>query len=359
MADDAQNQDSDALPFYDPLILYGSCEVAPNSASSPNSAALGNPHSLPMEILEIRFRIYGITPGLIGDQLGGIPPSFFLNNGLGIGVKLDLGTIPIVDARVPVNGFGTIRDAADNPTFGTILSDPSAPLGESGLANPATYTWRLKYPLFIPANTVLVPVFEHLGQSPLTMVVDTLYVARSLPENYQPPASIKVPWVTSYVSKSFDETAGAIASTDSSSELNITNPFQVPVEISRLVGSMAFNFNQDNGLDSTIQEVSEDWEDHRFRLTKVTIRSSRGDELARSPTKFNLLFPFDWRAWDVPSGWWMRPGEYYKILVVTDALDYVPNVLLVGQVQFGIVAVGYREIDAQSMISGASGSTPT
>lgn len=343
---DGDDEMSQAAPpvffskLYDSLLLYANCVVQPGSGVGPNVAGLMNPHGLPMELLEVRWRLY--PNNTVGNQFARL-------TGMGIGVKMDIGDIPLVDADVPMNAFGNSRDDADLTSDNTAIY-PN-PNDTSVTANPYSYRWRLKHPLFVPPGCVVTPVYSHLGQNHFPVTVDTVYIARTLPTSFQPPAAVRVPWAGSYNSISFDNFASQAAGRDFSSELDIVNPFRQPLELSRLTGRASAVFNG-----STVPVNFEDFTDHRFKLCKLRIRSRSGDEIARTKTPFNGLFPYTWRAWDIPGGWVMPPQEFYKVqLTVDQAIATAPSDAQLGTVQFSVAAIGYRQLPLQTFLTAARG----
>lgn len=317
-------------PYFDSLILYGQSVIAPLAGGAPNTGALANPHGLPMEIYEIRFNVYPNNSAA---------NRFDYIAGLGLSVKLDMGGLALVDAKVPVSGFGNYRDTAPLTTSAEFLTDAAVS------TFPATFSWRLKYPLFVPAGAVVTPTFSHLGQNPFDATAEVTYFCRTLPVDFKPPAQVMVPWVSAWLSKSYDQVSAAGSGTELSNESDIGNPFNVPLEISRLVGNM--NLTYATG-------AIEDFGDFRFRLGRVAIRSSRGDEIVRAKTLFSTLFSYDWLAWDIPGSFIMRPGEFYKVLLATEAVDYSPETTgQLGREQFSITAVGYRPISTKALIQAA------
>lgn len=331
----------DVLPYYDSLVLFGSAVVAPGGASAPNVSALANPHGLPMEIREIKFRLY---------PQSNQTDSFRYVSGMSIGVKFDLGAMAISDQKMPIDGFGNSRDDDEVLLSGTnVFVDPA---DETVMVNPFEYTWRLKYPLFVPTGGVLTPVFEHLGQNPFPIVVEVIYLACSLPPDYRPPKTVMVPWVAAFNSNSYDNVATTPAGREISPELDIANNFDVPLEISRLTGRCTL-VRVGSSATSSIN-ASEEWNgEHRFVAGTIRIRGSRGDELARVKTIFDGLWPITWRAWDIPGGWIMRPGEFYKVQLDVAALLASPQAVDIGRVQYAISAIGYRPINTKILAEAA------
>jgi len=325
-------------PYSDPIILYGQTSVTPGSGSAPNTDALSNPDNLDMELLEVRWRIYANpTPTKLVSSLVA---------GMAIGVKFDLGSLAVVDADVPLSSFGTARDI-DEPGFGTNLIYPD-PTNVNITTTPYSYRWRLKYPLLIPGGAVLTPVYSHLSQTPFPVTIDTMYLCRQRPPGQRRPDKVKVPWVGSYNSTPFDNLAGQAAGQDFSSESDLYNPFDVPLEVSRLAGSCV--------LVETILGVTQviEWNgEHRFQLGQLRARSKRGNELARASTPFNTLFPIEWRVWDIPQGWHLMPGEYYKTQLNVAAVSYTPATNQTGSVQFMVAMTGFREVPVADFVSAA------
>lgn len=326
--------------LYDPLWLFAQCDVVPNAGGAPNTVALMNPHGMPMELIEARWRIY---PNNTDNDI------FWSLTGMGVGVKMDLGDIPIVDADVPLTSFGTLRDTADRALPDRFFPDPR---DTDVLTNALSYRWRLKHPLFVPAGGVLTPGFSHLGQNQFPVTVQSLYICRTLPLNYTPPQNFYVPWVGSYNSIAFDNLASQALKTDFSSELDIVNPFRQPLELSRITGSCTGLFNGDG-----TQQINVETENYfRYQLAKLRIRARGGDEVARSPTPFNGLFPFGWRAWNIPPGWFLRPADFWKLqLSVAATSATAPADGYLGTVQFSVAATGFRQVPAEAYLAAAVG----
>lgn len=327
---------SESSPYSDPIILYATTTLTPGSASAPNTDALANPDGLDMELLEVRITLTAQPDGTnlesFADEVAG----------LGIGLKMDMGTIAIVDADTPVSLFGSARDADD--TRANFVYTNTANPNQNQIATPATYSWRLKYPLLIPGGAVAIPVFTHLGQIISAVTIDVMYFCRQRPAGQRRPDKVKVPWCGSYNSVSFDVLNGQPGATDFSSESDLYNPFDVPLEIAKLGGSCVIGGG--NG------ELLEWYGAHRFSLTTLRIRSRRGNELVRVKTAFDSLFPVGWRVWDIPGGWHMTPGEFYKVQLTVAPVTY-DTTQSPGPVQFAISQVGYRDVPIADFLAGA------
>lgn len=321
-----------------PLVMWASIVAPPNSDSPVPNELLMNPYGLPMEILEVRFRVYPITPS---------GTNFPTLNGMGLGVKMDLGKAQVVDAGVPVSLLGNVRDSYEgqakvygNPDDGTVF------------AYPTTYSWRLKYPLFVPAGGVLACVFTPMGQNVYPVNVDVAYIARTWDMTRPQPAKTKVPWVASYQSKVFDYETGAAAAFDVSPTLDMLNPFGVPLELQRLTGRASLT-QSTAGAGATGQfsgvtnSIVEDVTEFHTTYSQLRLRSSRGFDLIRTPAPFGGFFPANWRAWDVPEKWFMAPQEFYRAQLSVSAISGTVSYL--ARAQFAMGMVGYREVDVASL----------
>jgi len=349
---------------YDPLVLFASCDCPPAPGEiSPNVLSLKEPHNLPMEIMSVRFRCYPLN----GGPSNITEFAYQTITGQGIGVKMDLGNIPVVNSAVPINCFGSARDSADQSiqafkgatsaealSYSQELSVATDPVtGQTAL--PMAYTWRLKYPLYVPPGAVLAPTFTALGQNHFPVRIEITYFCRTRDADYKPRGRIMVPWVTSFASKSFDQIAAAPAGTDASIETDLVNPFSVPLEITKLVGVEAMVVNG-NG---TLGNAAEDSTDHRFALATNKIRSSRGDDIARTPINFGGLFPFNWRAWDIPGNWTLAPAEFYQLQLAVAPVTYPVGDGEVGRVQYAVAMIGYRGISSEAVVKEIEAGTPS
>lgn len=313
-------------PFSNPVILYGNVIANPGVDSAVPNAVLANPLGLPMELLEVRWRLVPQNTS---------PTASPFVTGLGLGVKMNLGNVPVVNAFTPIGDLGTVRDSYENQnatyvsTTGTILTSQT------------TYGWRLKYPLFIPAGAVLNHVVRPLGQNAFPVSVDVAYIARTWDMDQPLPSKVKVPWATSFESSGFDYVTNAPAEQSLSTPLDIYNPFDAPLELARLGGRVSLLRNS-SGANSDI--VNEDVALYRTQLSTLTMRSSRGFDIIRTPAPFSGAFPYNWRTWDVPGAWVMTPGEFYTARISVEAVADAIDAGEVAQAQFSIGVLGFRDV---------------
>lgn len=328
--------------FNDPFVLYAAADVPAGASGAPAVAALANPHGLPMEILEVRFQIYPLVK---------TADDYTYTVGQTVSAKFDLGQASISDDKVPLSVFGTIVDSyeAGNLQY----SQPDTTVASNPTVNTVSYGWRFRYPLYVPVGGVLVPKFSS-NVNAFPVHVDIAYVCRSV----QPkPAGSKVmvPWIGAYNSKALTAVTSQPAASDVSNQLDLVNPFSVPLEIARLGGRVMFVQNDVAGVANYILEEQLNF---RNRLTTLKLRSSRGDDIVRGPAPFDTVFPRNWRGWDIPGSWEMRPGEFYTATLDTAAMDYdtaysTGDNSQAGRVQFSIGLMGYRPVSIESLLGEA------
>lgn len=314
-------------------ILCGSTVLAqPGSPTPFENNQLSNPNGMPMELLEVRVRL---TPQPTKAD------SFQSVTGMAVNIKMMLGQASVVDESSPVSMFSGVRDTFENSTQMYGNQDDA-----TILVFPTEYSWRLRNPLFIPAGSVLSATATPAGQSPYPIKVDILYICRSWDVSKDLPKVVRVPWVATYQSKSFNYLPVALATSgeDVSPNLEIVNPFGVPLELTRLCGRVSFT--QTQAANGALAPIGEEIADVRQRLARVRIRSSRGFDVIRTPTLFGSVFPLNNRAWEVPHKWNLSPQEYYSVRI-----NYAKNDIETmdakrrGQVQFAVGIVGSRLVD--------------
>ncbi len=316
-----------------PMILWGSTIAQPNVESAVPNEQLANPFGLPMEVLAIRFRLIPqIKAASISSRV----------TGGAVKVRLDLGSAAIA-SDFPIALFGDMRDTYENEQ--AVFGMDSFTGTE--YAFPTTYDWRLKYPLFVPANKVVTAVFTPIGLNPLPVRVDVIYICRTWDPSKTEPTKTKVPWAASFESKTFVYEDDAAKDESVSSNLDVVNPFGVPLELSRISGRCStLNLA---GTGTFVDYIKEDLAEFRQVLSTIRMRSSRGFDLIRTPVPFDGVFPVNWRSWDILDGWCMAPQEYYRVQVNTIAVPYPVDVSNVATAQFSVGVVGYRDVEVSSL----------
>lgn len=332
--------------LYDPLVLFAETSLSTGAASSPNTAALVNPHALPMELLGVKFRIHTLnTTAAIGGT------SSESVSGLGVGVKMDMGKIAIVDAGVPVSLMSNARDDSEDGILGyNVFSTSNLTTSSAIEAQVFDYLWRFKYPMYIPPAAVVTPLFSHLTQTPFKVRVGVTYYCRTYRQSRKEPKEVWVPWVSKYISKSFDIATGAnAADTDKSSELDIRNPFASGrVELQRITGRVNYYVSGDNGtFPNTNYERG--YADQIYQYLRMTMRGSRGDEIIRTPTLFGSLFGQAYKSWELGPCWYMHPNEHYLINLARDAFTGPNAAADTARMQVAVGAVGFQKLNTSTL----------
>lgn len=324
--------------LYDPLVLHGTVDLNGQGATqAPNVASLTNPHDLPMEILSVRFTAYPIPPStteLVDFAFGQV-------TGAAVGVKMDLGKLPIVDADVPIFSFDDYRHSIPS-YYGS--TGPKGNLLELGTPQVATceYWWKLKHPLYVPAGAALAPTFTHLGHTPYPIRVHVSYVCRTLKVGTKMPTRRWLPWVQSFNSKSFNIILDTAATTDVSQDTDLSNPHAEPVMIQRFTGRHSLYVL---GAAGRFAGPSDTWGGEILsNYLNIRMRGSRGDEIIREYVPFEAVFPRGSRTWEMAEPWAMQPGEFYKVFLSMTAIDFAPTTYFTSRLTSYVGLVGYREI---------------
>jgi hypothetical protein len=284
-----------ARPETLPIHLTAVTTLASFSTGGVNAIALKNPFGAPMEILEVKFAIEGAAAAQTNPLFGGC-----------IACKMDLGQIPLTNGFVPVWGFGRAEslflENVVDPTFG-------AGIGE--------YCWRLPVPLYVPANAVITPTFQHRGLVPDELLVRISFSARSLPAGSKPPSNIAIPYAASYTSKSFKWEEAA---TDSSKETELVNPFAEQLFLQRFTGRCAVSATEaiNQVLYTTEASVFLAQPEAGSQMMNVRMVDSFGTPIVRDFETFRQVFSGVTRAWELDNKTTMAPRSYYQVFLRKD-----------------------------------------
>lgn len=283
-----------------PIVLTSEVTVDANSTKSPDLLKLKNPTGEHFVIREIRFSLRPASGAAI--FTGGT-----------IAVKFDLGSQALTNAHVPVWNFGrsVAREAVTQNSF----------------------QWKLKHPLYVPAESVLACEFQHRGMVSTSITASVSYLGHTV-DTAGAPQTVRLPWVASYSTKIFDL---ATADTDSSSAANIVNPFGTPVWLERFTGRLNF-------VDAGLNQNS------AFRADRtmfIRIKHSSGVPVVREFTHMRQVFGVYGHAWE-QRGTVVEPGATYLVDVEKRATTVAPALR---QVQADIAMVGWRSL---KLVGGAS-----
>lgn len=273
-----------------PLVLSSKADVPSNTTQRPSQLALMNPTGEPFKIHEIRFTLTSSVDFLTGAT---------------VGCKLDLGSVAITNGFVPVWNFGRV-----------ISSDQDRNL---------QYSWRLKHPLYVPAGGLLIPNFENYGQTTATIGVRISYFATAITDTR--PQRVFLPWVSAYIGKAFNYMN---ADSDASDEMDLANPFDSDIMISRLIGRInVFSASTGNNFSTTGSQ-----------LLSTRVSLSNGDPLVRTPTPFQQVFGEEGRAWEQRNTV-LRPKQYFQVFIDKESTT---DTNTGSTIQPYVSIVGYREM---------------
>lgn len=251
-------------------ILFASptTSVVAGRSALADTGALSTKFRRPFWIDEIRLSSYFITNTIVA------------TNSYAMQARFKLGPYALSDRYIPFPNYAPFLNIYNEnfDSFG----------GPDGYV--AWYRWKLPKPLFVPAGMTLVcDFFRPLGKTPATASADVAYAGRYLRGKEPTPAEVDVPWVTM-----FDPATDAVFA--QSSELDLYNPFQVPLSVQRLLAA-----NQDaTGFTATVN------------TNQVTVmKDSAGSNVIRDFTETGSVFDLNRRAWTVNRV--LAPRERYNI----------------------------------------------
>lgn len=310
-------------PHRYPIHLTASTTLAANSTGGVNAIALKNPLGQAMEILEIKFQLYQ-------DELQ-------IVNLLGtIACKLDLGKYPLTGGYVPLWCMGRAENL-----YSEMVSDPS-----SKCVNE--FTWRLPKPLYVPADAVVLPTFQHRGLIKQDIQIRISYSARSIPAGAALPSRVALPYAAAWSAKSFYIYD---AGTDASRETDLVNPFDEPLHLQRFTGRVGMaSLAQDTGEVNQITDgAGEGYGGYGRDYTPTALYSIRmvdsyGRPLVRTLLPFRTVFSGVTRSWEVAEAT-IDPRAYVLAhLKKTEPAGTLSELLPVLITQAYVGMVGYRYI---------------
>lgn len=303
-----------------PMHLTASATVQPNSSGGVNAVALKNPTGQPMEILEIKFSLFCTITN--AGNAGGT-----------IGCKLDMGNFSMTNGFVPVALFGRMENQIAEENLGDSGSGASPGTVIGGYQNE--FVWRLPHPLYVPADSVLIPQFQHRGLINNEVIVRISYSARSIAPGAAPPKKLAIPYAAFYAAKLID---AAVVGTDNSFETDLVNPFDEPIIIQRFGGRIFFI---QNAFGSTFaQEATDLAGDQAGANYTVRMQDSFGRNLIQNFIPFRTAFSGVTRTWEVDRAV-MDPKSYY-MAYIQKATTYGGTAGLGTQAQISLI--GHRVV---------------
>lgn len=308
------------LELSTPIHLTATTSLASNTTGGVNTVALKNPMGGAMEVHEIKFQVTGPLSQTNANVFGGI-----------IAAKLDIGSHPLTNGYVPIWSLGrSLGLGAEN-----LIRNVNNAISE--------FSWRLARPLYVPADAVITPTFQHRGLITNSLSVRVSYVGRSFNRRGPLPQKVYIPYASAYVSKNFSIDS---ADTDESTELELINPFDSPLFIQRFTGRCQFYWNDGSAnnyaTDSQMGSIVSGGQ-----LMTVRMVDSNGRPIIRNFTVFYTAFPQPTRSWELDGKAVMDPQSYYRVFTRKSAPTAALNIPATTQIFVG--CVGWREIGTGEM----------
>jgi len=272
-------------------ILFAAPQLTVNSGNTAiaDTGQLSTKYRRPFWLDEVRWGVTAV------DDPATLSPSFAMQT------RLRLGRFALSDRFIPLQNYAPLLNDFCESAYTTSMT-------------AATYVawikWKLPKPLYVPAGMTLVSeFFRPAGKTPTSALVDVAYSARFIPKDAPVPEEVDVPWVTM-----FTPATGAVFG--QSSELDLYNPFQVPLEVQRFLAA-----NQDATVASAYLTVDQN-------LVTV-MKDSAGTNIIRDFTATGSAFDINRRAWTFNKV--LAPKERYNITLqaLTGTLNNF-NVSIVG-----------------------------
>lgn len=213
-----------------PLALWAATTVGENSAATPfDMGALTNPFRTAYIVDRICMM------GSLAVNAGEVVPNF----GQTLRVRFTLGHASISQDWIPIWSYGPrLQD-----TWTNTLTFPGSVETTPGLAGAfvggrevvySTFLWKLPKPLIVPPGTTLIPSLirgtDGLGGA---MTCEMAYLGRRMPPGFKCPSEIDVPYVGRFLPP--EVAANTTAYLQSQDRVDMTNPFDVPLRVRRLV----------------------------------------------------------------------------------------------------------------------------
>jgi|CXWL01.1.fsa_nt_gi hypothetical protein len=272
-----------------PILLSSSLDLASGATGIPPLQSLQSPFREAMMIDSVKFLVRGLLPSA--------SPTTGYNFAGMVRTRFKMGRIELSHDFIPVGMYGP---AIQDPTAtGTPPEATQATFAEDG--GGVTYTlshfrWILPRPLYVPAGSVLVPSIQRIlddGFPGTTLTIDVSYSGRRLAQDPL-PKEIDVPYVALFAPP---ETVPGVATSASSADINLVNPFLVPLHVQRLMGRIMNRTTSPNLFDQLGGAV------------QVLMKDSYGQNMVRDFLPWNMVYDVNRRAWTINQV--LKPKERY------------------------------------------------
>lgn len=301
---------------YQPVHLYASGTFQAFSSGGINKAALANPTGFPMEITAIKFQLLPASGDLTGAS---------------IGCRLDYQDQSCSNGFVPISMFCKSVNVMYE-------------IGQYASTGVLNFVYRPSKPILIPPRGLLIPQFQHYGITKEDVTVGIGYSARAITAPGFKPKVQSLPYVACYRSKvmSTGQVASDAHQTDQSTETDLVNPFNEPLNVDRFVGRLNYT-SQTNDV-VTINELAVDnIPAHRLKVRMV---DSFGEPVAGDFMPFGQVFSKLTRSWECPHVL-NRKGYYLAYLdFAGEGVSPTSNAFM----QAFVSMVGWRDIPYQKVV---------
>lgn len=338
-----------------PQTLRSSSTVNANSDAEVSAGPLTNGSGEPMEIHEFIFSVRPSDAAIAQVGSSGLYPSGG-QFAVGLAVKdgADFG-YAMTNGVVPLWSFGQARQLGQEEVLNSFTREFVD--YETAYFQVGVYAWKLDHPLYLPPGARIIPVVRSLGGFNGDVEFGITAIGKILASEPKKDG-YKVPWVSSYLSKSFNLTEEG---NDSSPDNSLYNPFDRDVTIERFVGRFhiytAFDFvfatetfNQSTVmdvssfdptlLDPALLSITETGNNYYSRVMSLRMRDSVGNPLVREKTLFRSVFESNTRTWEARHV--LPPKQYHKVDIFKEAASATST--LATRIQTSVTSVGWREV---------------
>lgn len=271
-----------------PLLLNASVSLASGGGAVADAVALSSPFRKPVWINEIRWTI--------GSNLSA--PSNGGSQGALVSTQIKVGRVDITRGFIPIWNLGPSLQRADGG------DDYSESILDAATSNTQTqwahHRWLLPRPLYVLPGTTLSSSFRRSSTSgaPFSgnFTIDVAYAGCYAHPEEPIPKEIAVPFAAVWQPAS---SAYVI-----SGELDLANPFLVPLHVQRFIGRLSATFGSSAG-----------YEEYSLTNGNVTVmmKDSQGYSIIKDLTTFSNAFDYLRRAWTFQRT--LAPKEWYTAYV--------------------------------------------
>lgn len=334
-----------------PIVLRAETEVEGNSDNEITASPFINATGEPLEIHEFKFSVRPSNASLLSAGLQGLFPS---GGNFAVGLSVvgpDGDGHAMTNGPIPMWSFGQSRQLGEEQKIQSFNVTGAFDV-TLGWFMTGAYNWKLDHPMYVPPGGRIVPTVRSLGSFNGNVIIGVTAIGKVLPNSPPSKPSYKVPWVTSYVSKSFESSD---TGQDSSTDSLLNNPHDMPVTVERFVGRLhcQAGFISGSVLQLSVADTSlpdaadvslfvQTGQAYYAQVVLMRMRDSMGNPLVREKTLFRNVFNSDTRTWECRHV--LPPKQFYKVDFFKTALPALTSFPTTSRVQASVTAVGWREV---------------